>query len=65
MYGFDVEFLWYHHPPHDGIYEEREQHITEEDQYTCRSSNEHLLRGIHDCLIPTPQCSKKTHVLTE
>ena len=64
MYGLDVEFLRHHHPSHDGIYEEREQHITQKDENTCRSPYEHFLCGIHYCLIPSPQCSKKTHVLS-
>ena len=55
MYRFDVELLWHHHPPHDGIDEQREENVAEKHQHPHQSPDEHLLRGVHCCLVASPQ----------
>ena len=43
----DMHLLWHHDAAHDGVDEEGEQHVAQEDQHSHQRSDEDLLDGLH------------------
>ena len=51
MHGLNVELLRHHNPPYDGVSEEREEHVAEEDEHPHQHADNELLRGVHRQLV--------------
>ena len=46
VYWFNVQLLRHHDPSHDGVDEEREEHVAQEDQHPHQHTDEELLHGV-------------------
>lgn len=57
----DVEFLWDHDAPDDGVDEEREKDITQEYQNAHQDADEKLLGGVHDLFIQANKPRNEPH----
>ena len=61
MHWFDVEFLWDHNPPHDGVHEEREKDIPQKYEHSHHHSDDGLLGGVQGSSVATHQPAVHTH----
>ena len=61
MHRDDVQFLRDHDPPDDGIDEQGEEHIPQEDENPHQNPDEELLGFIHHLLVQAHSSGDEPH----
>ena len=62
VHWFNVQLLRHHDPPHDGVDEEREEHVAQEDQDPHQHTDKELLHGVQRQPVVPHHTRKERHL---